>query len=254
MRRRQLFCAAAASMMSPMPAWAGLADTVARIKPAVVLVGTYREADSPRFQLRGTGFLAGTAHQVVTCSHVLPQVDGAVRDKDLAVQILRPGDEWSLVRARLHAVEPRSDLALLSIDGTGGQPLALGDSSQVREGDDLAFMGFPIGNMLGYAHVVHRAMVSSITSALLPSPDAERLKEPAIRALRHGNFPIFQLDGVAYPGNSGGPLFRPDTGEVVGVMNMVFIKGTREAALSQPSGIAYAVPSARLRELMARAK
>lgn len=252
MRRRQLFCVAAASMMPPMPARAGLADTVARIKPAVVLVGTYREADSPRFQLRGTGFLAGRSQQVVTCSHVLPLVDGAVRDNDLVVQILRPGGEWSQARVRLHALDARSDLALLSIDGNGGQPLALGDSSQVREGDDLAFMGFPIGNMLGYSHVVHRAMVSSITTALLPSPDAERLKEPTIRALRQGNFSIFQLDAVAYPGNSGGPLFRPDTGEVVGVMNMVFIKGTRESALSQPSGIAYAVPSARLRELMDR--
>lgn len=254
MRRRQLFGLAAASVVSPVAAVAALADTVTRVKPSVVLVGTYREADSPRFQLRGTGFLAGHGQRVVTCSHVLPQADGVIPGSELVVQILRGDGEWSLRRARLDAIDPRADLALLSMEGTAGQPLVLGDSAQVREGDDLAFMGFPIGNMLGYAHVVHRAMVASITTALLPSPDADRLKEPAIRGLRSGNFPIFQLDAVAYPGNSGGPLFRPDTGEIVGVMNMVFIKGTREAALSQPSGIAYAVPSARLRHLMDRAK
>lgn len=254
MRRRQFLCVAAASGASPLSVLAGMADTVARVKPSVVLVGTYRDADNPRFQLRGTGFLAGRGQQVVTCSHVLPLADGVVRDNDLVVQILRGDGEWSRRPARLHLADTRSDLALLELDGANGPPLALGDSSQVREGDDLAFMGFPIGNMLGYSHVVHRAMVSSITTALLPSPDAERLKESAIRGLRNGNFPIFQLDAVAYPGNSGGPLFRPDTGEVVGVMNMVFIKGAREAALSQPSGIAYAVPAVRVRELMQRAK
>ena len=200
------------------------------------------------------GFIVGAGQQVVTCSHVLPAMDGVPSDQELVVQLLRPDGEWVRRAARLQAFDARSDLALLSLPGVSGPALTLGDSAHVREGDDLAFMGFPIGNVLGYSHVVHRAMVSSITTALLPSPDADRLREPAIRSLRHGNFTIFQLDAVAYPGNSGGPLFRPDTGEVVGVMNMVLLKGTRESALSQPSGIAYAVPSARLRELMERAK
>jgi len=66
----------------------------------------------------------------------------------------------------------------------------------------------------------------------------------AIRSLRgEGAFDIFQLDATAYPGNSGGPLFDPVSGEVMGVVNMVLLKSTREAALSQPSGISYAVPS-----------
>jgi len=58
-----------------------------------------------------------------------------------------------------------------------------------------------------------------------------------------GSFDIFQLDATAYPGNSGSPLFDVDTGEVIGVISMVLIKGTKESALSQPSGITYAVPS-----------
>lgn len=53
---------------------------------------------------------------------------------------------------------------------------------------------------------------------------------------------MLQLDATAYPGNSGGPLFVIETGAVVGVVNMVALKGTRESALSQPSGISYAVP------------
>jgi S1-C subfamily serine protease len=250
MRRRDLLALGAAAATWPLTGRAaGMADTVARIKPSVVLVGTYRETDTPRFQLRGSGFLIGRGQQVVTCSHVLPGADA-----DLVVQVLRPDGTWARHPVHLGALDERSDLALLTLDSAIGPGLVIGDSGKVREGDDLAFMGFPIGNLLGYSHVVHRAMLSSITAALLPSPDAERLRENAIRGLRSGNFSLFQLDAVAYPGNSGGPLFRPETGEVVGVMNMVLLKGTRESALSQPSGIAYAVPAARLRELLERAR
>lgn len=233
------------------PAQAALPDTVAMVKPSVVLVGTYRETDSPRFQLRGTGFLAGRASQVVTCAHVLPEVDAGAAPAPLAVQLWQHESGWSLRPAQVLGSARHGDIALLGFEGAPGPVLRLGDSGAVREGDDLAFMGFPIGNVLGYAHVVHRAMVSSIPSSVPPSPDADRLRGSAIRGVREGTFDIFQLDAVAYPGNSGGPLFRPDTGEVVGMMNLVLIKGTREAALSQPSGIAYAIPSARVREFMA---
>jgi hypothetical protein len=40
---------------------------------------------------------------------------------------------------------------------------------------------------------------------------------------------------------------------VFGIVNMVFIKGTKETALSQPSGITYAIPSRHLQELLASA-
>jgi S1-C subfamily serine protease len=63
---------------------------------------------------------------------------------------------------------------------------------------------------------------------------------------------VFQLDATAYPGNSGSPLYDPDTGEVLGVVNMVFVKGTKESALTQPSGITYAVPSSHLEQLLKR--
>ena len=113
-------------------------------------------------------------------------------------------------------------------------------------------MGFPIGGVLGFSVVTHRALVSSITAAALPSPTADRLKEQAIRSLRDGTFSLFQLDATAYPGNSGGPLFDPESGTVLGVVSMVLIKGTRESALSQPSGITYAIPSVHVKTMLGR--
>ena len=144
------------------------------------------------------------------------------------------------------------DLASLVIEGSPVAPLSLGNSDRVREGEELAFTGFPIGGVLGFSPVTHRALVSSITSAALPSPTANQLQERAVRGLRDGTFDIFQLDATAYPGNSGGPLFDPQTGEVLGVLNMVLIKGTRESALSQPSGISYAIPIRHVRALLGR--
>ena len=52
----------------------------------------------------------------------------------------------------------------------------------------------------------------------------------------------FRSCGPIPVGNSGSPLFDTRTGEVVGILNMVFVKGTRESALSNPTGISYAIP------------
>ena len=37
-----------------------------------------------------------------------------------------------------------------------------------------------------------------------------------------------------------------------GIINMVFVKGTKEAALTQPSGITYAIPARHLQALLAK--
>ena len=53
---------------------------------------------------------------------------------------------------------------------------------------------------------------------------------------------VYQLDATAYPGNSGSPLYHASSGEVIGVINKVYVKSTREAVLSDPSAITYAIP------------
>lgn len=227
-----------------------MVQAVARIKPSVVIVGTYKVTDNPRFQLRGTGFVVGDGTLVVTNAHVVP--DGVTDGEGpaLVVQVRNALGDWQQRGARVVARAPERDLMVLRMEGIPAPALVVGDSARVQEGQMLGFTGFPIGGALGFSPVTHRAMVSAITQAALPSPTAQTLTERAIRSLRAGPFSFFQLDATAYPGNSGGPLFDPATAEVVGVMNMVFLKGTRESALSQPSGISYAVPSRYLLDLL----
>ena len=235
------------------PVFADTPYVVARIKPSVVIVGTFRPTDNPRFRLRGTGFVAGSGNTVVTNAHVLPDAAEPLDGLSLVVQVRGPDQALSMRQAVVLELDRLHDLALLRFEGAPAPVVVIRDSDTVREGQSVAFMGFPIGGLLGFAPVTHRGMVSSITPAVLPAPTGRQLSEAAIRGARAGSFDIFQLDGTAYPGNSGGPLFDPDNGEVVGVVNMVLIKGTRESALAQPSGISYAIPSKYVSQLLQRA-
>lgn len=242
------------------PLRADMASTIAKVKPSVVIVGTYKNTNSPRFALRGTGFIvangdSGRGNLVITNAHVLEQPAQADVDAALAIQIRVDQNELQMRPATVVEVDKLHDLVLLRFEGPAAPALSMRDSGSVQEGQAIAFMGFPIGGALGFSPVTHRGMVSSIVAVALPTPSARQLNEKTIRSLRSGGgFDIFQLDGTAYPGNSGGPLFDPDTGEVLGVLNMVFIKGTRESALTNPSGISYAIPSRFVQQLLQRSK
>lgn len=225
---------------------AELPDLVQSIKPSVVVVGTYSKTRSPAFVMRGTGFVVGNGNQIATNAHVVPDVLDSANGETLAVQT-------SAAQLRLAKVAKRDrahDLALLSVDGPPLPTLALQNPAQVREGQSVAFMGFPIGGVLGFSPVIHRGIISAITPIALPSPTAQQLNEKVIKRLKAGSFEVYQLDATAYPGNSGGPLIEVDKGEVVGIINMVFVKSTKESVLSQPSGISFAVPVRYLDDLM----
>ena len=233
---------------------AGRPDVVARVKRSIVAVGTYEPARSPQFQFLGTGFAVGDGSMVVTNAHVLPPVLDPERKETVAVLSpagKRDGREQAQWReARRVALDPDTDLALLKIDGPPLPPLALRDSDAVREGQEVFMTGFPIGAVLGPYPATHRGLIAAITPIAIPQRRAADLDAPTLRRLASGSFPVFQLDATAYPGNSGSPIYDPDTGEVLGIVNMVLVKGTKEAALSQPTGITYAIPARHLKALL----
>ena len=233
-------------------AQAQFVELIEKTKPSILIVGTYKATNSPRFALRGTGFVVADGNLAITNAHVLPQAGEATTDgADLVVQV-RVGTELQMRAATVVEVDRPRDLALLRFDGVRAPALVLGDSDAVKEGQTIAFTGFPIGGALGFSPVTHRGMVSSITPIVLPAANDQRLSARSIRSVRDGAFNIFQLDATAYPGNSGGPVFAPQTGAVLGVINMVFVRGSRETALTQPSGITYAIPSNFIAPLLQR--
>ena len=249
-RRLCLALAAAAAL----PARADLANVIVRSKPSVLPVGTFNATESPRFGFRGTGFVVGDGNLVATNFHVLPAGAEADSGPVMAVMTGREGDLGQLRRARVVGTDRPRDLALLRIEGAALSPMPLEDSGSAREGQSIAVLGFPIGGTLGFAMVTHRGIIASVTTAALPAATAQQLDPRALVRLREGNFEIYQLDATAYPGNSGGPVVDADTGRVVAIINMVLIKAGRESALSNPTGISYAIPVRHLIELIKSAR
>jgi S1-C subfamily serine protease len=246
--------ASALAGVSPA-AVAGITDTIERVKPAVVAIGTFQRTRSPAFKVSGTGFAVADGSLVATNAHVIPPVLDGEQQETMAVQSpALAGRPAQMREAKVLAVDKNHDVALLRISGAALPPLALQEPGGVREGQTYAFTGFPIGSVLGLSPVTHRAMISAITPIALPTGNSAQLNQQAIARLKSGAFSIFQLDGTAYPGNSGSPLYDPESGEVVGILNMVFVKGSKESGLTQPSGISFAIPIEYLQQLLRGAR
>jgi len=234
------------------PLWAGeITHTIKNVKPAIVGIGIFNKTHSPPVNFIGTGFAVGDGLNVITNAHVIPKIMDSEKKESIVI-IAGRGEAKEFREAILVAIDKEHDIAQLKISGLPLPVMELGDSGSVQEGQSLAFTGFPIGMVLGFFPVTHRGMISSITPIVLPALNSTKLDMKMIKQLKKSAYEVFQLDGTAYPGSSGSPLYDPETGVVYGVISMVFVNGLKESALSQPSGITYAIPANFVRDLMQR--
>ena len=231
-----------------------LPRTVARVKPSVVGVGTSLKTRQPAIVFTGTGFIVGDGLSVITNAHVIPNTLDVARFEEIGIVIGSGGEAVSFRSARLAGLDREHDLAHLRLSGTPLAPLALAGEGAVAEGQALAFTGYPLGMRLGLHAATHRALLAAIAPVVRPSLSSRQLDPRAIAQLQRRPFDIYHLDGTAYPGNSGSPLYDPASGAVVGVINMVFLKGLKESAVSDPSGITYAIPVRHVHELLQRSQ
>ena len=234
------------------PAADALSDAAAKIKPSIVAIGSFQKTRSPSTVFNGTGFVVGDGRHVVTNAHVLPRQLNIERRETLIV--LLPGTEEPENRpAQVLVVDRGHDLALLRIEGPPLPAVEIADSAGVREGQDLAFTGFPVGMALGLYPATHRATLAAVVPIARAGITSRQLNPRMVTRLRESVYVVFQLDATAYPGNSGSPLYDPVSAQVLGIVNSVFIQGTREQAITRPSGITYAIPSVHIRILMEQA-
>jgi S1-C subfamily serine protease len=249
----RLFCLCLSLLLGNAAARAAdLVATVAAVKPSVVGIGTSLPTRSPAVIFFGTGWVTGDGYSIITNAHVVSNAIKADQKESLGIVIAGEGNTIAFRPAAVVAVDAEHDLAHMRV--TGGPPLPalrLGDSATLREGRELALTGFPLGMVLGLHHVTHRATLSAITPIIIPSIGARQLDARAITQLARP-FDIFQLDGTAYPGNSGSPVYDPADGVVYAVINMGFVKGFKESAISSPSGISYAIPGRYVQALLQR--
>lgn len=224
-------------------------NVVAGVKPSVVAIGSFQKIRNPAISFSGTGFVVGDGLTVITNAHVLKLMKNLEQGEVLGV--LAGNSKASEFRAAtVVAIDEEHDLARLKISGAPLPSLKLGSNDQVSEGQAIAFTGFPLAISLGFHHATHRGFIASITPIVKPASGSNRLDSNVVAQLRKSSFLIYQLDATAYPGNSGSPMYDPETGTVIGVINMVFIKGLKETAITHPSGISYAIPVAYVNALL----
>ena len=225
-----------------------LPDILARIKPGIVAVGTYMPTRNPRAVFLGTGFAVADGLKVITNAHVTAKKLDEVHLERFAV-FYRHDENEQMQIADLKATDEDHDLALLAVEGKRLPALEIGNSLQVREGEQYAFTGYPIGMVLGLYPVTHRSIISAISPNAIPAIATSQLNVKMLKRLQTP-FNVFQLDATAYPGNSGSPLYDTNSGKVIGIINKVFVQGSKENAVSNPSGITYAVPAEYIKTLL----
>jgi S1-C subfamily serine protease len=232
---------------------AELVETLKQVKPAVVGVGINAALSRPPNQLRGTGFLIGSGEYAVTNYHVVESVLD-VNTSERRVVFIGEGEEPEVVGVEVVAFDAIHDLAVLKLERMPKAPfkaLTLADENWISDGTDIAFTGFPIGAVLGLYPVTHRGIISARSPVAIPAANSGQLSLALLKRLKDPFF-TYQLDATAYPGNSGSAVYVQSSGEVVAVVNKVLVRRTKEAALTDPSGITYAIPVKYLHDLLAR--
>jgi len=217
-----------------------LSTTVKKIKPSIIAIGLYNPSASPRTKIIGTGFVIPPGNKVVTNYHV---ISTALNTQQQERYVVLSGHAVNTVQHNVIAQKnaPEHDLAILTITDKLPAISLYSGKELIPEGSEVAFTGFPITQVLGLYPATHRGIVAAQTPIAIPVDQSAQLDAATIRRLA-APYLVYQLDATAYPGNSGSPLFLPNTGEVIGIINKVHVKSSREAILSDPSGITYAIP------------
>lgn len=164
----------------------------------------------------GSGVIVSGDGYIVTSNHVVDRAD---------VVYVRTFDNRRF-EAKVIGTDPKTDLAVIKVNGGGLKPITFGDSDRLRVGEWVIAIGSPLGERL--AKTVTRGIVSAVGRSNVGLADYED---------------FIQTDAAINPGNSGGPLVNIN-GELVGINTAI---ASRTGGFH---GIGFAVPSNMVRKVM----
>jgi serine protease Do len=226
----------------------GFADIVEKVKPAVISVRVKMDrpvASSPSedelpfppgspferfFKRFGTPNNGGHEHEIITGqgSGFFITADGYAVTNNHVVQnaenVQVTTDDGKTYAAKVIGTDPRSDLALIKVDGNGFPYVKLADHDP-RVGDWVLAVGNPFG--LG----------GTVTAGIVSARGRD------IGAGPYDDF--IQIDAPVNKGNSGGPTFDVD-GNVIGVNTAIFSPSGGSV------GIAFAIPADTVKSVIAQ--
>ncbi|MGO4572787.1 S1C family serine protease [Microvirga sp. 2TAF3] len=248
------------SMAQPVQGMPSFADVIDRVKPAVISVkvkvqnvasrdngddsdqfdtpdlppniqkffrqfrdqqqqGQRSQRQQPRQfgQALGSGFFISADGYAVTNNHVVENAS------DVTVTM----DDGKELSAKVIGTDPKTDLALIKVDGGNDFPYVRLASQKARIGDWVLAVGNPFG--LG----------GTVTAGIVSAQHRD------IGAGPYDDF--IQIDAPVNKGNSGGPTFNL-AGEVVGVNTAIFSPSGGSV------GIAFAIPAGTVDQVVASLK
>ena len=196
-----------------------LVEIFEQSESGVVKVNVQRTAQVIGASSVGSGFVFDTFGHIITNSHV-------VADAKKIVVTFLDGRSYN---AQLVGADPFTDIAVIKVNAEQTQfhPISLGDSSQLKVGEQIAAIGNPFG--------LSGSMTSGIVSQLgrlLPAQDSG-FSIPD----------VIQTDAAINPGNSGGPLLNMK-GQVVGINTAI------QSATGEFTGVGFAIPSRTLMKIV----
>jgi serine protease Do len=165
-------------------------DILQKNKTSVVNIDTVDQFGSGG----GSGIVWEDGTHVLTNAHVVLGTS--------SIKVTDPADGSHNFPAKVVALSPCDDVALLSVDrATGLTPVKIGKSSEVKAGDPVITLGFPTTISSGpYSLILTQGNVSRVHASFDFS----------------GQRDLIQHTAPINPGNSGGPLFNLK-GEVIGL-------------------------------------
>mgnify|MGYP000029289591 FL=1 len=197
-----------------------LNSIVNKVSPSVVTINV----TTPNGGGSGSGSVfktSSTFSYVVTNNHV---IEDAVGGAGTITVGLDNGDQAT---ATIVGRDPNYDLAVLRITKSNLPTIELGDSSQLKIGDQVIAFGSPLG--------LDRTVTSGIVSALnrpVVTGDGVNSAESYVDAI--------QTDASINPGNSGGPL-TDSLGRMIGINTAVATLGSASGQ-SGSIGLGFAIP------------
>lgn len=205
---------------SPSSAAGSINSIVAKISPSVVTINV----TTPTGGGTGSGSIfktTSTFSYVVTNNHVIESAVGGAGT--ITVEL----DDGEQATATIVGREPNYDLAVLKISKGNLPTIEVGDSTQLKSGDQVIAFGSP----LGLDHTVTSGIVSSLNRPVVTSGGTTS-SESYVDAI--------QTDAAINPGNSGGPL-TDSLGRMIGINAATATLGSTTGQ-SGSIGLGFAIP------------
>jgi serine protease Do len=175
--------------------------------------GDVPDREFRRFGL-GSGVVIDGRGYILTNEHV-------VADADKITVTMTDGRELTgIVKGK----DPRSDIAVIKVDGKQLPVVELGDSSGLKTGQWVVALGNPLG-LAGTGPAAHTYGAEPTLSVGVISALHRQL--PRTTRFDRDYSDLIQTDATINPGNSGGPLVGLD-GKVIGI-NVAIIAGPGNA-------------------------